>query len=386
MSFSWPLALLTLLSVPILLGIYVWQLRKKRKSAVVFSNLALIKAAMPARASWKRHIPVALFLLGLTGLGVATARPQATVKVPLGRTSIILALDVSRSMCSTDVDPNRLSVAQEAARSFVKAQPKGTRLGLVVFAGFAQLTVPPTSERQPLVDAINNLTTARGTAIGAAIFKSLDAIATVNPEVPPIGADLSSKAELGSAFDPYDPPAFNDEITEPPTAKAPVPQQGYIPDIVVLLTDGANTRGIDPLIAAKQAAQRRVRVYTIGFGTEEPTEMVCTAAQVGSDGFDDRSGGGGIGGRAGGIGGGSQDPNAQRSILKIDEPTLRGVSNMTGGEFFKASDADQLRKVFDNLPKQVTLQDRKTEIGFAFVLASALLAIAAMVLSMRWNR
>jgi Ca-activated chloride channel homolog len=376
MNFTYPLALVSLLNVPILLGIYIWQLKRKRKSAVVFSNLALIKAAMPARASWKRHVPVALFLAGLTGLGVATARPQASVKVPFSSTSIILALDVSRSMCSTDVPPNRLSVAQDAARSFVKGQPKGTRIGLVVFAGFAQLTVPPTSDSKPLVDAINNLTTARGTAIGAATFKSLDAIAAINSNVAPIGSDLAGKAEIGSAFDPNDPPAFNDEYIEPPTEKAPAPKEGYIPDIVVLLTDGANTRGIDPLVAAKEAAKRRVRVYTIGFGTEEPTDMVCTAAQLGSDGIDDRGRGGQING----------DPAARRNILRIDEPTLRGVSNMTGGEFFKAQDADQLRKVFNNLPKQVTLQQRNVEISVAFVLASVLLAVAAMVLSLRWNR
>ncbi len=383
MNFAWPFALLSLLSVPILLGVYVWQLKRKRKSAVVFSNLALIKAAMPARASWKRHIPVALFLAGLTGLGLATARPQASVKVPFARTSIILALDVSRSMCSTDVQPNRLSVAQDAARSFVKGQPKGTRIGLVVFAGFAQLTVPPTSDTAPLVDAINGLTTAKGTAIGAATFKALDAIAAVNPSVAPIGTDLASKADIGSSFDPNDPPAFNEEYIDPPTEKAPAPPEGYIPDIVVLLTDGANTRGIDPLIAAREAAKRRVRVYTIGFGTEEPTDMVCTPSQLGTDGLEDHINPGGPLTGGGQING---DPVARRAILKIDEPTLRGVSNMTGGEFFKAEDANQLRKVFNNLPKQVTLQKRNVEISVAFVIASALLAVAAMVLSLRWNR
>lgn len=380
MSFEWPLALLSLLIVPLFLGAYVWQLRRKRRSAVTFSNVGLIKAAIPARSNWKRHLPVASFLAGLTGLGIATARPQTSMRVPIGRTSIILALDVSRSMCSTDIEPNRLTVAQDAARQFVKDQPKGTRIGLVVFAGFAQLTVPPTTERDGLLNAINGLTTARGTAIGAATLKSLDAIAALNPDVAPIDPQTLSQAELGSAFDPSNPPDGETGAT-PPTEKAAAPENGYIPDIVVLLTDGANTRGVEPLEAAKQAVDRRVRVYTIGFGTEDPSDMVCSAQQLGSDGLDGL-GGSGFGGGVGGFGGGG---NRQR-ILRIDEPTLRGVANMTGGEFYKAEDAGQLSKVFAELPRSVTLQKRDVEVSVGFVIAGTLLAAAAVVLSVRWNR
>src|SRR5262249_6429888 len=161
-----------LLIVPLLLAGYLWQLRRKRKQAVRFSDVALVRAAIPARSRWRRHVPVALFLVSITGLAVATARPQVSVKVPLRRTSVILALDVSRSMCATDVQPNRLAVAQEAARSFVKDQVSGTRIGLVAFAGFAELIVPPTTDKQKLTSAIDNLTTARGTVIGAATLKA----------------------------------------------------------------------------------------------------------------------------------------------------------------------------------------------------------------------
>ena len=380
MSFQWPLALISLLLVPVLLAAYLWQLRRKRRSAVTFSNIGLIKAALPRRSKWKRHIPVALFLVGLSGLGVATARPQASMQVPIGKTSIILALDVSRSMCSTDIEPNRLSVAQEAARQFVKDQAQGSRIGLVVFAGFAQLVVEPTTQRQGLLDAINGLTTARGTAIGAATLKSLDAIAATNPDVAPIDPQTLSESELGSIYDPNNPPT-GETGAEPPTEKAPVPEGGYIPDIVVLLTDGANTRGVEPLEAAKQAVQRRVRVYTIGFGTENPSDMVCSAQQLGSDGiagFDS----GANGSFGGGFGGGGN----RARILRIDEPTLRGIANMTGGEFYKAEDAGQLQKVFKDLPRSVVLQTRHVEVSVAFVIAGALLAAAAIVLSLRWNR
>jgi Ca-activated chloride channel homolog len=376
-SFEWPLSLMSLLVVPLLLGVYIWQLRRKRRNAVAFSNVALVKAAMPRRATWKRHIPLALLLAGLTSLGVATARPQASMKVPIGQTSIILALDVSRSMCSTDVEPNRLSVAQDAARQFVEDQPKGTRIGLVVFAGFAQLVVQPTAERKGLLDAIEGLTTARGTAIGAATLKSIDAIAALNPNVAPIDAQTLSESELGSAFDPNNPPA-GEVGAAPPTEKAPEPADGYVPDIVVLLTDGANTRGVEPLEAAKQAVERRVRVYTIGFGTENPSDMVCSAQQLGGEGiagFD----GGFRGAFGGGFGGGQR-------ILRIDEPTLRGVANMTGGEFYKAEDADQLQKVFSELPSNVVLQKRDVELSVGFVIAGILLSLAAIGLSLRWNR
>ncbi|HEY1280872.1 MAG TPA: VWA domain-containing protein [Acidimicrobiales bacterium] len=361
MSFATPLALLALLVVPLLLAGYLWQLRRKRKQAVRFSDVALVRAAVPKRSRWKRHIPVALFLASIAGLAVAAARPQMSVKVPLGRTSVILALDVSRSMCATDVQPNRLAVAQEAARTFVKDQVAGTRIGIVAFAGFAELIVPPTTDRQQLTDAIDNLTTARGTVIGAAELKAIDAIAAVNPDVAPVGNE-----------------ANGDATTQTPSSTPPPTKNGdYVPDIVVLLTDGANTRGIDPVQAAQVAAERKVRIYTIGFGTTNPTSMVCTRSQLGADVFNEGGfAGGGAGPAAGGF----------RQFLVIDEPTLMKVADVTGGKFYKAEDANQLRGVFQQLPHQVELQTEKHEISVWFAIIGAALALAAIGLSLLWNR
>jgi Ca-activated chloride channel family protein len=356
MSFATPLALLLLLVVPLLLAGYLWQLRRKRKHAVRFSNVALVRAALPPRSRWRRHVPVALFLASVAGLAVATARPQISVKVPLGRTSVILALDVSRSMCATDVQPNRLAVAQEAARSFVKDQVSGTRIGLVAFAGFAELVVPPTTDKHKLTDAINNLTTSRGTVIGAATLKAIDAIAAVNPEVAPVGNEVNG-----------------DSTNAPPPTATPA-KGDYVPDIVVLLTDGANTRGIDPVSAAQVAAERRIRVYTIGFGTTNPTSMVCSRDQLGADVFNEGSFGGG------------PPPGGSRQFLVIDEPTLRKVADVTGGAFYKAEDADQLRGVFQKLPHQIELQSEQREISVFFAILGAVLAIAAVGLSLLWNR
>ena len=379
MSFTWPLALLSLLAVPTLVGAYLLQRRRKRKVAVRYSSVALIRAAMPTRSRWRRLLPMMLFLAGIAGLGVASARPQASMKVPLGRTSIILALDVSRSMCATDVEPNRMTVAQDAARTFVKSQPSGTRIGIVAFAGFAELVVPPTTRKSDLIAAIDGLTTARGTVIGAAELKALDAIAAINPDVAPVGADVGTGGTVGTV-------GTADGSAVPATGAPSGPgAKGYIPDIVVLLTDGANTRGIDPVEAAQQAVDRRVRIYTIGFGTTTPTQMVCTAAQLGSDAFDDGGFGGAGGGGAfpppasGGFGGASQ-------YLVIDEPTLQEVAKMTGGAYYRAQDANQLKGVFAKLPKQVVLQSRKVEISAAFAAFGALLVGAGAVLSLRWNR
>ena len=266
MSFAWPWALSALLAIPLVLGVAWWSRRRRRRAAVRVTSAALVRAALPGRSRWRRRIPAALLVLGLAVLGVGAARPQATVAVPSSSTTILLALDVSRSMCSTDVSPNRLTAAQEAAAAFIKAQPGGSRIGLVAFAGVAGVIVPPTDDTDKLLAALPTLTTSRGTAIGQAILTSIDAIAEIDPSVSPTGVDVDSGGG-GTA---------------------------YVPHTIVVLTDGANTQGVDPQIAAKEAADRRLRVYTISFGTTTPAPTVCDSSQV-----DDGSGGGpgGFGGR-----------------------------------------------------------------------------------------
>lgn len=361
MTFEWPLALLVLLAAPLVLGVYLVAMRRRRKQAVSYSSVALLRSVLPPRSRWRRHLPLGALLASLGMLGVASARPQMVQDVPTARTSIILALDVSRSMCATDVDPNRIAAAQRAARDFVDDLPAGMRLGLVVFSGYAQLAVPPTTDRKALTAAIDMLTTGRGTAIGAAMLKSLDAIAEVNSEVKPVG-DAAGTGLPGGA--------------PPPPAQKPG-TAGFVSDIVVLLTDGANTRGITPLDAVPYAVERRVRIYTIGFGTTRPTALSCTAQQLAGD--TQRFGAGGFGGGGfGGAGGG-------RSPLLADDDTLRRVAEGTGGTAYKAEDAAQLRKVFTELPKDVTIQKRPREVTAPFVALGALLAAVAIGASIRWS-
>jgi Ca-activated chloride channel family protein len=268
----------------------------------------------------------------------------------------VLAIDVSRSMCATDIQPNRLSVAQEAALNFILDQVEGTQIGIVAFAGFAEIIVPPTHDKQVLEEAVENLTTSLGTAIGSATLKSIDAIAEINSAVAPSGLDLDDENGEDRAEDP-----------------------NYQPDIIVLLTDGANTHGPLPLNVAQQAAARQVRVYTIGFGTTEFSEMVCSTQQLGSEVFGDGFFGGGFRGGFGGRGN-------FRNYLLLDETTLRVVADITGGSYFRAENADQLNEIFQDLPTQIVLQSERLEISVLFSILGALFVMAAITLSLLWNR
>lgn len=345
MTFTWPWALLALLVVPLVLGISFLVRRRRRKAAVRVTSIALVRLALPGRTRWQRRIPAALLVLGLLTLGVGAARPQASVPVPSNSTTIMLAMDTSGSMCSTDVTPNRITVAEQAAISFIKARGGGVRIGLVTFAGVAGLLVPPTTDTGSLITAIQNLSTSRGTAIGSALLTSIDGIAAIDPSVAPTGVDLG-------------------------TAAAPA----YAADVIVLLTDGANTQGVKPEDAAKLAAARGVRVFTIGFGTTTPTRMACTGAQV-----DGSYGGGGGGGYRGGGGGGTKP-------LIIDESALQNVAKATGGQYYHAENADQLQSALGDLPSHVTVAHQKIDLAAWFAGAGGLLVVLAVGLSLWWNR
>jgi Ca-activated chloride channel family protein len=349
MSLTWPWALTALLAFPLLLGFRWWTRRRRRREAVRLSSVALIRAALPGRSSWRRRIPLWLFAAGLVVLGTAAARPQASVVVPDNATTILLAVDVSGSMCSTDVSPNRLTAAQKAAREFIRGHDGSSRIGLVAFSGVAGLLVPPTTDTDKLLKAIDGLRTSRGTAIGLAILASIDAIAEINPDVPPTGVEVPDNGGAAGANTQYE------------------------PDTIVVLTDGRNTDGVDPVTAAQAAAARHLRVYTIGFGTSQPSPMVCTSDQIsGESSFRGGPPGGGFGGR-----GRFQD---------IDEPMLMKVADMTGGKYFKAENAQALSDVLRDLPSQVTLQHKNAEITIWFTLGGALLVLVAVGLSQWWNR
>ncbi|HEY3670309.1 MAG TPA: VWA domain-containing protein [Acidimicrobiia bacterium] len=363
--FLWPLALFALLIPLAVLAASWWIRRRRRKYAVTFASLSLVKQALPERARWKRLVPAGLLLLAMVALVLATARPQALVSTTRGDTSIMLTIDVSRSMCSTDVQPNRLAAAQEAAHRFIDAQPSGTRMGIVVFAASAQIVVPPTDDHDRLNHAIDHFSTAVGTAIGNGILASIDALARVNAQIAPSTVRLNASGRARDQF-----------------------ASKYVPDVVVLLTDGAATTGVDPRTAARQAADRGVRVFTIGFGTEHPSMLVCTADQFGGDTLDPYGGGGGSGILipGGGGPGGPGGPGGGANFLQIDEPTLKAIARTTGGTYARAANASQLNQAFAELPKRVVKVRRVDELTVYAAAAGALLAIGALATSRWWNR
>jgi Ca-activated chloride channel family protein len=332
---------------------YLWARRRRRPVAARYSSLSLIHAAGPSRPSWRRHVPFVLVAASAAALAIAVARPTVVLSVPANQATMVLAMDVSGSMCSTDIEPTRLEAAQAAAVAFVRNQPAGSQIGLVAFSGFAAVIEAPSSDRERLVDAILSLTTGRRTAIGSGIQSSIDAIAEIDPNVTPVVRDGLPGVE-----------------------PAPVVPGAYRPDIIVLLTDGANNAGVEPLEAARQAADRGLRVYTIGYGTAEggDFEPTCRRQFMGSEP------GGGLGG--GGFGGGGGSGGFRRGI---DEDTLRAIADTTGGTYSPAESASELEQVFADLPTSLIMRSEPVEVSVAFVAFGGLLAAAGMLLGRAWR-
>ena len=304
-------------------------------SGVRYSSLALVRDAGPGSSRLRRHLPFALFLAALAALVVAMARPVAIVAVPTNQTTIILTIDVSGSMCSTDIPPSRLQAAESAAASFINGQSSSTRIGIVAFSSFAEVVQAPTSDRTALLDALHSLATGRRTAIGDGILASIDAISEVDPAVAKSQTDSSTGA-----------------------APAPVPKGDYAPDIIVLLTDGANNTGTAPLDAAQQAADRGVRVYTIGFGTANGGAMspTCAPQFLGREPGGGRGGGGGFGG--GGYGGGGGRRRRRNFSRGIDEATLKQIAAMTGGTYHPAESGERAGQRLPESPDEPDRQAR----------------------------
>jgi len=370
MSLLWPWALVLLGLLPLMILAYIWALRRRRRFAVRYSSLSLVRAALPRRSWLRQHLPFVLFLLATASLVTALARPVGIVSVPAGQVSVILTIDVSRSMCSTDVIPSRILAAEAAATSFIEHQPGNVQIGIVAFSTFAEVLQPPTNDTESLLAAVNSLLVGRRTAIGSGILKAIDAIAQSDPGVRP-----------------------SDPIGTSDSSVAPVVPGAYAPDIIVLLTDGASNTGTLPVDAAQQAVARGVRVYTIGFGTPQGAEFPnCSAPVVsnepgaGNSGRGGGFGGGGFGGGfgSGGFGGGfGGGPGGFRR--GIDEATLKRVAAMTGGKYYPAESASELQKVFASLPITLVTRHETFEISVYFAALGALLVMLAVLLALIWR-
>jgi len=343
MSFIWPDALWLLLAVPALIALYIWLLRRKKKASLKYASLGLIREAMGPGSLWRRHLPPALFLLALTAMILAIARPTATITLPAARQTIILAMDVSGSMRAKDVLPSRLEAMQAAARKFINEVPRNTKIGIISFAGTASVVQAPTENKEDLLAAIERFQLQRATAIGSGIIVSL---ATLFPDA---GIEIASliygdnASRVRSLKEP--------KKDEKKAAFKPVPPGSYGAGAIILLTDGQRTTGPDSIEAAKMAADRGVRIYTVGLGT-------VNGEVVGFEGWSFR--------------------------VRLDEDTLKQVASLTRGEYFYAGTATDLNKVYETLNTRLILETKETEVSALVSAIAALLALLAGLLSMIW--
>jgi Ca-activated chloride channel family protein len=344
-TFLWPQFLWLLLALPLLALVYLWLLRRRQQTALRFASLAIVREAMGKGPGWRRHVPPMLLWLALGAMLLASARPMATIVLPSQQQTIILAMDVSGSMRATDVEPNRLEAAQAAAKAFLAELPRHVRVGIVAFAGTAQVVQPITLSREDLVAAIDKFQLQRATAIGSAIVVALGEL------FPGQGLDLASLT-YGRNSDPFAPQGRAlDQPRKDQPAPAPVPPGSYTSASIILLTDGQRTTGVDTEEAAQLAADRGVRVYTVGIGTVD-------GEVIGFEGWSMR--------------------------VRLDEDTLKTVARTTQGEYFYAGTAANLKQVYESLSTRLTVEKKETEISALLALLASALALLSAGLSLFW--
>ncbi len=334
MQFLWPWMLALLLFVPILALLYILSQRRRQRYALRYASLSLVREAVGSGPGRKRHVPPALFLLSLTAMIVALARPVALLKAPSEEGTVILTIDVSGSMIATDLQPSRIEAAKAAARAFVERQPSTVQIGVVSFTDTAFVVQAPTSDQQAVIAAINRLQPQRGTAIGRGLLASLDAIAQSQ------GTD----SNLNSTFE--------DNSTAPISpSPTPMPKGQYAPAIVILLTDGENNMGPDPLEAAQLAADRGIRVYTVGIGSSEGTIVRIQGRAI---------------------------------RTRLDEDLLKSMSQTTDANYYNAASEQDLQNIYENLSTRLVLKTEKTEISAPVTGIAIILSLLGGFLSLLW--
>lgn len=338
MQFFWPTALWALIVVPALVGLYVIAQRRRRKYALRYASLSMVREALGSGPGVRRHIPPALTLAALVLMLIGFARPYAELQIPTQEGTVVLAMDVSGSMNADDVKPNRLEVSKAAAKAFVARQSEHVRIGVVSFATDASIVQSPTTDKLLVTEAIDRLRTQRATAIGRGILISLDAIFESSEDEPPSWKWLRPDVQ----------PAPGQALPSPTPEGRTIPRAAAT---IVLLTDGQNNQYPPPLAIVEEASTRGVRVYTIGLGTPEGTVL--------------RIGGRGI-------------------RTRLDEETLKRVAALTDAEYFNAQNEDELRSVYENLTTELVLRKEKAEVSGLFSASAALLTVLAAGLSLRW--
>jgi len=328
MTFIWPPMLLLLVLVP--LGVVLYIMLQRRRFAAHYSRLGFVQGAMGRGPGLQRHIPPALFLAGLTILMVALARPQTVVSLPKVEGTVILAFDDSGSMAADDLKPTRMEAAKTAARDFVQRQPLSVQIGVVAFSDSGFTVQVPTNDREALLAAINRLTPQRGTSLANGILASLNIIAAGTGQAPLLYSNLAPTPEV---------------------TPTPMPKGMYTSAVVVLLTDGENNESPDPLAAAQTAADRGVRIYTVGIGSAAGTTLHINGFTV---------------------------------HTQLDEALLKQISQLTDGTYYNAENEQDLRTIYDNLNPQLMIKPEKTEVTSIFAGTSILVLLIGGVFSLLW--
>jgi Ca-activated chloride channel family protein len=334
MSFMWPVMLWLLLLIPLLIIRYVLVQRRRRSLAASYGSMGFVQNSSGRAAGFRRHIPQFFFLAGIGILLFALARPQAVVSLPRVEGTVILAFDVSGSMAADDLQPTRMDAAKAAARDFVARQPATVQIGVVGFSDSGFSEQAPTYDRDAINNAITRLKPLHGTSVAHGIQASLNILAAAAEEAGPPSRNNSG-----------------DFLPTPTPTPTPVPKGKYAPAVIVLLSDGENNESPDPLQAAQMAADRGVRIYTVGIGTAAGTTLHINGFYV---------------------------------FTQLDEATLQQIADITGGTYYNADSTQELLNIYDTLDPQLIVRPIKTEITSLFAGAGILALLMGGALTMLW--
>lgn len=324
MSFIWPVMLVWLVLVPLFIALYVALQQRRRQLVARYGSLGMVQGALGREPGLRRHLPPALFVTGFTLLIVALARPQMVVSLPREEGTILLAFDVSGSMAADDLQPTRMEAAKAVARDFVARQPSSVLIGVVAFSDSGFAVQAPTDDRDAVLASINRLAPARGTSLGSGIVAALNIL---------------------------DGEAVQTPEEEAPVAPTPLPEGTYAPAVIVLLTDGENNVSPDPLLAAQAAADRGVRIYTIGIGT-------AAGATLNIEGFAVHS--------------------------QLDEASLQRIALLTDGAYYNAQSEDDLRAIYEQLDPQLVIKTEKMEVTSLLAGLSLAILLVGGAFSLIW--
>jgi Ca-activated chloride channel family protein len=328
MSFIWPFMLILLLVVPLLAWLYVRLQRRRRQFAASFGSMGLVQAGAGRKPlGRRRHLPAVLFLVGLTVLLTGMARPQAEISLPRIEGTVILAFDVSGSMAATDIQPTRMEAAKVAAREFVQRQPSTVQIGIVAFSDSGLAVQPPTNDQAALLAAINRLSPQRGTSLGQGMLTALNTIAAAQQPGERLYSNLTA-------------------TPEPLT-----PASGAPSAAVVLLTDGENNEAPNPSEVARAAAERGVRIYTVGVGSPAGTTLKANGFTI---------------------------------HTQLDEPALQEIAQLTEGAYYNAASQQDLESIYQNLDLQLVVRPEQTEVSALFAIVGTLLLLIGGALSLLW--